>query len=125
MHRGYALLLLSINLCAVNAVAQKHWQVDVPFNFSAEGQAFPAGNYDISLDPQNGVMVVCNHRDATKRLQWLAVPSGLDKPAPTLKFNEVDNNYTLNKVTVEQWESPTHPNRPAKNLRVSIDSKSP
>jgi hypothetical protein len=125
MQCGYALVLLSINLCAVNAVAEKHWQVEVPFNFSAEGQPFPAGNYDISLDPDNWVLVVRNHNDATKRLQWLALPSGVDKPVPVMRFNEVGNKYTLNSVTVEHWESPTQHNSPGKNLRVSIDSKSP
>jgi hypothetical protein len=127
MRYGYALALLSLSLCAMNAsaMAQKHWQVDVPFDFSANGESFPAGDYDISLNPDSWVLIVSNHRDATKHLQWIAVPSGVDRTKPTLRFNEVDSQYTLNSVLVDHWESPTRPKPRGKTLQVSIDSNSP
>ncbi|HTZ90530.1 MAG TPA: hypothetical protein VMA71_09315 [Alloacidobacterium sp.] len=124
MRRIYALLLLAINLCAINAVAEKRWRVTVPFDFDANGRSLPAGAYDITFDIATQLIAVSRSRDATNRLQWFAIRSGFQRPQATLSFGKVGNNYTLKSVMIGQWETPVRAHPRSRALTVPISAGS-
>jgi hypothetical protein len=129
MRRACALLLVLINLCVINATAEKHRRVTVPFDFDVNGQLFPAGAYDVSFDIATWEIALTNCRDGSKHSQWLAVPSGLDEgfdePHMKLSFDKAGNNYKLASITVDKWEAPARVHSHSKALSAQASAGAP
>jgi hypothetical protein len=73
----------------------------IPFPFVARSQAFPAGNYVISVgtssDPD---LVTIQGPSGTQHLLFLGVPAGESREGapPTLEFGRVGSRYYLKQV---------------------------
>lgn len=92
------LALSSAALCATAAFAANQARVDVPFSFTAKGQSYPAGSYNVALDANSNVITLANAADATKRITWSAGPADAAKTAAVVKFDEVGTDHALQSV---------------------------
>jgi hypothetical protein len=105
VHRMVFLALIFCSL-GVQAFAERHWQVVVPFQFEAKGKSFPAGSYDVTLAVDRGLVTLVNTQNATERLQWLGIPSDGNSHDASLKFGEDGSAFELLEVTAGKWSIP-------------------
>lgn len=103
--RAFSLLLIFSTL-GIQAFAEQHWQVVVPFQFEAKGQSFPAGDYDIAMDIEHGFVTLSNEQHPAKRLQWLALPADGYSQAASVKFGSDGVNFTLIELNAGKWATP-------------------
>ena len=76
-------------------------RVNVPFSFSANGQAFPAGAYDVEQGV-NGSFVKLEQHDGTKHLVSVLEP-GVQDPSDArvvLRFDVNGEAYTLDTIQI-------------------------
>jgi hypothetical protein len=74
-------------------------RVNVPFNFSAMGKAFPAGTYEVEQGI-NGGFVTLRQYDGTQALVSVLEP-GVNDPADSrvvLRFDVDGENYVLDTI---------------------------
>ncbi|UWZ82126.1 hypothetical protein [Occallatibacter riparius] len=85
-------------LASQTANAEK---VNVPFNFSANGQSFPAGAYDVQQGI-NGSFVTLQQHDGTKHLVSVLEP-GVKDPSDSrivLRFDVNGEDYILDTIQI-------------------------
>jgi hypothetical protein len=94
-----SVVLATAALCATAAFAATKAVVDVPFNFTSQGQAFPAGQYVATLDLNHNVLGLQSMTNAKLSALWIATPA-ISNPNEklTLKFDDRGNSYTLRTV---------------------------
>ena len=89
-----SLVLTSAALLATSAFAASKAVVNVPFNFEAHGQAFPAGQYSVSLDKNANVLTLSNMANTSQTLNWVASPADKTDTSPALQIKFDDAGYT-------------------------------
>jgi hypothetical protein len=100
------LVLASALFCATAlfstsaAMAADLVTVNVPFTFTAMGQSFPAGHYDIAVHGNNSLVTLSSRADATKRLTWVVRPVDARKAPGVVTFDELGNSYSLKNIQV-------------------------
>jgi hypothetical protein len=95
-----SLVLSTAALCATAAFAANHSRVDVPFSFTAKGQSFPAGSYNVALDANHNFITMDSASDTSKHITWNVGPADkIDAPA-LVKFDQVGPNHALRSVQV-------------------------
>ncbi|MBV8113349.1 MAG: hypothetical protein JO300_01310 [Silvibacterium sp.] len=97
-----SLVLTSAALFATAAFAADKAVVNVPFNFESHGQAYPAGQYQVSLDPSANVITLSNMANTAQSVRWTAGPADYDAGTPILrmKFDADGYNYELRSVQI-------------------------
>ena len=95
-----SLVLTSAALFATAAFAAEKAVVNVPFNFESHGQAFPAGRYDVSLDPHANVITMSNESNTPQTIMWTASPADCEPGSAVLrlKFDGVGYTHELHSV---------------------------
>jgi hypothetical protein len=94
------LALSSAMLCATAALAADRFAVNVPFTFTAMGQSFPAGHYDIAVNGNNGFITLYSETDTTKRLTWAVGPAEARTAPSVVTFDEIGTNHALKNIQV-------------------------
>lgn len=94
------LVLASAILCASAAMAANLVTVNVPFTFTAMGQSFPAGHYDIAVTGNNSLVTLYSRTDASKRLTWVVRPADARTAPGVVTFDELGSNYSLKNIQV-------------------------
>jgi hypothetical protein len=89
-----SLVLTSAALLATSAFAASKVVVNVPFNFETHGQAFPAGQYSVSLDRNANMLTLSNTANTSQTLNWVATPAERTDMTPTLQMKFDDAGYT-------------------------------
>lgn len=102
------LVFFLFSTLGVQAFAEQHWRVVVPFQFEANGRSFPAGAYDIAMDIDHGLVTLSNDQNPAKRLQWLAIPADGGSHAASLKFGGNGVHFTLITLNAGKWATPRH-----------------
>lgn len=108
---GLTLLTLCLSAGTLTAQESFHLRVHVPFNFIAENQAFPAGDYEIVQFGEGNVRLQnsTNHQSAFERIsiQGPATPG-----AASLTFHLIRGTYFLDAIanatsssTLQLWVS--------------------
>ncbi|AXC13086.1 hypothetical protein ACPOL_3807 [Acidisarcina polymorpha] len=72
--------------------------MDVPFSFTAKGQSFPAGTYDVVLDAGNSFVTLANKADQSKHLTWTVGPAEPAATAALVKFDTTGTDYALKSI---------------------------
>ncbi|WP_158749175.1 hypothetical protein [Acidobacterium sp. S8] len=75
--------------------------VNVPFNFESHGKTYQAGSYDVSLDPNESILVMTNHNNPKVSAHWIVSPTefGTDAPALSMKFDDAtDGSHELHSI---------------------------
>jgi hypothetical protein len=96
-----SLVLTSAALFATAAFAADKAVVTVPFNFESHGQAFPAGQYEVSLDLHENVITMSNTNTA-QTVMWTASPADYADGSPLLrvKFDDAGSMHELHSVQI-------------------------
>jgi hypothetical protein len=92
------LVVPAVALCATAAFAANTARVDVPFGFTAQGQSYPAGRYEVTTDANQGLVTLANEADASKHLTWLAEPTDAAKTPTVVTFDQAGKAYYLKTV---------------------------
>ncbi len=100
------LVLSSAALCATAAFAANQARVDVPFSFTAKGQSYPAGSYDVMLDSNHNVVTLASETDATKHISWTVGPTDTAKTPAVVKFDQVGADHALNSIQLGDKVTP-------------------
>jgi len=100
------LVLSSAALCASAAFAANQARVDVPFSFTAMGQSYPAGSYDVALDTNRNCVTLANESDATKHITWNVGPADAAKTPAVIKFDEAGADHMLKSIQIGDKVTP-------------------
>src|SRR5271170_832384 len=92
------LVIPAVTLCASAAFAANLARVDVPFSFTAQGQSYPAGRYEVTTDMNHNFVTLANETDASKHLIWLVEPTDAAKAPAVVTFDQAANGYSLKTV---------------------------
>ena len=93
-----ALLLSSAALCATASFAGTLARVNVPFNFTAKGQSYPAGTYDVSIDSRSSFVTLANNADPARQITWIVGPAEPANKTAVIKFDETGRDYALKTI---------------------------
>ena len=85
------LALPAIAFCATAAFAANLARVDVPFSFTAQGQSYPAGRYEVTTDTNHNFVTLANEMDASKQLTWVVGPAEAAKMPTVVTFDQAGN----------------------------------
>ena len=113
-----AIAFSSIAFCATAAFAANQARVNVPFNFTAEGQSYPAGSYDVSLDANHNVVTMASKTDATKHISWTVGPAESANAPAVIKFDHVGADYDLKTIQLGERVTPVLD----KNVQQSVSA---
>jgi hypothetical protein len=92
------LVVPAVTLCATAAFAANPARVDVPFSFTAQGQSYPAGRYEVTTDANKNFVTLANAADTSKHLTWLVAPADAAKTPTVVIFDQAGNGYHLKTV---------------------------
>ena len=94
-----SLVLTSAALCATAAFAASKVVVNVPFNFETHGQAFPAGQYEVSLDMNASTLRLSNTANTSQSINWLVSPADrIENIAVQMKFDDAGYTHQLRSI---------------------------
>lgn len=95
-----SLVLTSAALLATSAFAASKAVVNVPFNFESHGHAFPAGQYEVSLDTHYNVLTLASTSDTSESVMWAVGPteSNPAHPVARLKFDDAGYTHELHSI---------------------------
>ncbi|HTY83033.1 MAG TPA: hypothetical protein VMB19_02390 [Silvibacterium sp.] len=96
-----SLVLTSAALFATAAFAADKAVVTVPFNFESHGQAFPAGQYEVSLDSHENVITMSNMTNTAQTVMWNASPADYENGSPVARLKFDDAGYTRELHSVQ------------------------
>ena len=100
------LVLTSAAFCATAAFAANQARVDVPFSFTAKGQSYPAGSYNVSTDANENMITLASRAEAAKA------------PA-VVKFDEVGTDHALRSIQVGAHVTPNLDTRNKKGVAAT------
>ena len=94
-----SLVLTSAALCATAAFAASKVVVNVPFNFETHGQAFPAGQYEVSLDMNASTLKLSNAANTGQSVNWIVSPADrIANTAVQMKFDDAGYTHQLRSI---------------------------
>jgi hypothetical protein len=88
----------TIGLCATAAFAANVARVDVPFSFTAQGQSYPAGQYEVTTDLNRNFVTLASETDSSKHLSWVVGPADIARMPAVVTFDAADTGYYLKTV---------------------------
>jgi hypothetical protein len=91
-------VLGSAALCATAAFAANQARVDVPFSFTAKGNSYPAGMYDVVLDGNRTFITLASRVDLEKQIRWAVGPSEPAKMSAVVTFDQVGTDHELKTI---------------------------
>jgi hypothetical protein len=102
-----AIALSSIALCATAAFAANTARVEVPFSFSAQGQSYPAGSYEVALNTNQSVVTLQSKSDPTAHFSWTVGPADAATSPAVVKFDQVGSYYALKNIQMDNKVTPS------------------
>jgi outer membrane usher protein FimD/PapC len=100
------LVVPAVALCATAAFAANLARVNVPFSFTAQGQSYPAGRYQVTTDMNHNFVTLANETDANKHLTWLVGPAEAAKMPAVVTFDQTGASYYLKTVQMGDRVTP-------------------
>jgi hypothetical protein len=101
-----SLVVSSVVFCATAAFAANQTKVNVPFDFTAGGQSYPAGSYEVGLSMNSSVVTMASKTDATKHFSWNVGPADAANAPAVIKFDQLGASYTLKTIQVGEHVTP-------------------
>jgi hypothetical protein len=115
-----SLVLTSAAFCATAAFAANHARVDVPFSFTAKGQSYPAGSYDITMSSTNNLVTLSSEATPAKQITWSVGPAEKAQAPAVVRFDQAGGDYTLKNVQFGQYATPTLNRNARKGVAATI-----
>ncbi len=114
------LVLASAAFCATAAFAANHARVDVPFSFTAKGQSFPAGSYDVSVDSTRNIVVLSSQDTPSKQITWSVGPAEMAAAPAVVRFDQIGTDHALKTVQVGRFTTPNLDGKNHKGVAATI-----
>jgi hypothetical protein len=95
-------LLISLTMSAATAVAQSRYKANIPFSFTIRGQSFPSGNYEITPNINNNVILIVSDTFPAKHAYLISRPADPVDKAVVFKFVRRASGYSLRTIQVGQ-----------------------
>ena len=114
-----ALLLSSAAVCATASFAATQARVNVPFNFTAKGQSYPAGTYDVSMDSGSSFVTLASKTDPARQISWLVGPADPANKFAVVKFDETGSDYALKTIQMGDKITPNLNSRPQHGISAT------
>src|SRR5271163_3136740 len=95
-----SLIFSSAALCATASFAASSARVNVPFNFTAKGQSYSAGTYDVSMDEERNFVTMASKADPGNQITWIVSPAVTAKSPAVIKFDVMGSGYALKSIQV-------------------------
>ncbi len=108
----------SVVFCATAAFAANQAKVNVPFNFTAQGQSYPAGSYEVSLNASDSFVTMESKTDATKHITWNVGPTDEASTPVVVRFDHVGADYALKTIQIGEHVTPVLD----KNIQQSVSA---
>ena len=89
--------LAAVALATIPAVAATSTTLNVPFNFTVDGQSLPAGLYSVQQD-LSGSILRLQSRDGSGSFSSIAIPSEKNGDRAVLRFNTVGQTHVLESI---------------------------
>jgi hypothetical protein len=93
-----ALIFSSAAFCATASFAASAARVNVPFSFTAKGQSYPAGTYDLSMNEQRNFVTLASNADPGNQITWVVSPAETAKSPAIIKFDRLGSDYALKSI---------------------------
>jgi hypothetical protein len=93
-------ILSSIFLCAMAASASNIARADLPFSFVIQGHSFPAGSYDIIMDPTHSFVTLANQTNSAEHIAFTLGPADEAAAPATLRFTVCDGRAFLRDIHI-------------------------
>lgn len=112
----FASLIFSLSILTVSAAAQHRvlGKLEIPFNFTANDQVFPSGNYD--LVQIGGQTIRLEERKTGKGITLLSPQNISETPVNTLLFHRYGSRYVLAKVVAPTYDIPLYKSNAEREL---------
>jgi hypothetical protein len=98
--------LLLTTLCTAAAFAANLWRVNIPFDFLSNGQYFPSGTYDVTINLDYNVILMTNTANMSVKLTSTVIPAGVAEMPVVIRFDKVGDGHVLKNIQIEQWATP-------------------
>jgi hypothetical protein len=115
-----SLVLGSAAFCATAAFAANQARVDVPFSFTMKGQSYPAGTYDLAMNPNHTTVTMASKADRGKQIQWNVQPTEAAATAAVVTFDQTGTNHELKTIQLGDKVTPALEGRPANGVSASV-----
>jgi len=115
-----SLVLTSAAFCATAAFAANHARVEVPFSFTAKGQSYPAGSYDITMDSSNNLVTLSSETTPSKQITWAVGPAEKAQAPAVVRFDQAGSDYSLKNVQFGQYATPNLNHNAKKGVAATI-----
>jgi hypothetical protein len=102
-------VLAAVATSATAAFAFDKVTVNVPFQFEARGQIFPAGAYEVGRIPTQDTLTLYSKTNTKVSFMWVAFPAefGPKMSILSLKFeDEGDGTRALRSIRLAGWTTP-------------------
>jgi hypothetical protein len=113
-------VLGSAALCATAAFAANQARVDVPFSFTAKGQSYPAGTYDLDMNANRTIVTMASKVDLGKQIQWYVHPTEPAATPAVVTFDQAGTDHALKTIQLGDKVTPNLDRRPAKGISASV-----
>lgn len=100
------LLFSSAALCATASFAASAARVTVPFNFTAKGQSYPAGTYDVSMSSQQNFVTMASKANPGNSITWIVGPTEFAKSDAVIQFDVMASGYALKSIQLGNKVTP-------------------
>jgi hypothetical protein len=101
-----SLIFSSAALCATASFAASAARVNVPFNFTAKGQIYSAGTYDVSMNEQRNFVTMASKAEPGNQISWIVSPAEAAKSAAVIKFDRLGADYALRSIQIGDKVTP-------------------
>jgi hypothetical protein len=89
--------LAAIALATIPAVAETSATLNVPFNFTVNGQTLPAGEYSVQRD-DSGNFLKLHGKNSAQSFIWTALPGADSRERVILKFDGQGQKHVLQSI---------------------------
>jgi hypothetical protein len=100
------LIFSSAALCATASFAASAARVNVPFNFTAKGQSYSAGTYDVSMNEQRNFVTMASKAEPGNQITWIVSPAEIAKSPAVIKFDLQGSGYALKSIQLGDKVTP-------------------
>jgi hypothetical protein len=119
------LIFSSAVLCATASFAASAARVNVPFNFTAKGESYPAGIYDVSMNEQRNFVTMASKADPANQITWIVGPAEPAKSTAVIKFDLLGSGHALKSIQLGDKVTPSLDprNKPGLGATISISGQ--
>ena len=114
-----SLLLSSAAFCATAGFAANLARVDVPFSFTAKGNSYPAGMYDVKLDGNSGFVTLASRVDLTKQISWTVGPAEPAYKSAVVTFDQTGADHALKTIQFGSRITPNLDKHPKQGISAT------